>query len=537
MGLLVLLCFLDLLLAAQIVERERPGEWERLVKGGRFMDRFKAMPDGILSDKTWGTADVRPRYIDNGIEHPDISLWGGNIIQTSDGKYHMFVCGWPESAPKGHMEWPNSTVFHAVANRLHGPFAIRDTIGRGHNPEAFVLNDGRIVVYVIGGYYMTDGVDYEWKYDKFEFNPRNRKIIEGLSNLTYAKRQDGSFLMVCRGGGIWISKDGLSAYNQITDRRVYPPVAGEFEDPVVWRDSLQYHLIVNDWLGRIAYYQRSKDGVHWVTEQGEAYMPGISFHRDGHVEHWFKYERPKVFLDRLGRVEQMNFAVIDTVKWNDLGNDHHSSKNICIPMNKGLLLSVLNKKPITSSTETIRVKIRAEEGFDPQSDIDFSSLRFGSYQEVNFGRGSKVIGIELSGKDLVVIFDGQGSGITVEEFAPKLIGKSREGELLFGYASLPYVDYMPALLSSLCPVYRKDRNEIEVEIQNFGLSPSKKTTIRITQEDKTIGEKKLKPLQPYEKTKLVFRLLKGGWKEKADCRVMFFYDGQSVDTNRFVGRK
>lgn len=537
LAVMVALCFMDLLLNAQIVERKRPGEWEFLVKGGRFMDRFLAMPEGTLSAKTWGTAAVRPRYADNGIERPDISFWGGNILRTSDGKYHLWVCGWPESAAKGHMEWPNSTVYHAVGDRLHGPFLIRDTIGRGHNPEAFVLNDGRIVVYVIGGYYVADHVDGKWKYDKFEFNPRDRKIIEGLSNLTFAKRQDGSYLMVCRGGGIWISKDGLATYNQITDGRVYPPVAGEFEDPVVWRDSLQYHLIVNDWLGRIAYYQRSKDGVHWVTEPGEAYMPGISFHRDGRVEHWFKYERPKVFQDQWGRVEQMNFAVIDTVKWNDLGNDHHSSKNICIPMNKGLLLSVLNKKTITASTKKIRVRIYAGEGYDPWSDTDISSLRFGSYREVNFGRGSKAVGMEPSGKDLIVTFDGQGSGITAEEFAPKLIGRNKKGELLFGYASLPYVDYKPALLSSLCPVYRKDKNEIEVEIQNFGLSSSKNMSVRITQEDRTVGEKKLKPLQPYEKTKLVFGSLNGGWNEKEGCRVTFFYKGQAVDTSDFAGRK
>ena len=36
--------------------------------------------------------------------------------------------------------------------------------------------------------------------------------------------------------------------------------------------------------------------MHWVTEQGEAYVPGVSFHKDGAVEHWFKYERPKVCL-------------------------------------------------------------------------------------------------------------------------------------------------------------------------------------------------------------------------------------------------
>ena len=192
-------------------------------------------------------------------------------------------------------------------------------MGKGHNPEAFQLKDGRVVVYVIDGYYIADGVDSKvWTYGKFSFDSRDRKIIEGLSNLTFARRQDDSYLMVCRGGGVWISKDGLSPYMQLTDKRVYPDVEGRFEDPVVWRDELQYHLIVNDWLGRIAFYQRSKDGVHWVTEQGEAYVPGVSFHKDGAVEHWFKYERPKVFQDEKGRAVQMNFAVIDTIKWNDL---------------------------------------------------------------------------------------------------------------------------------------------------------------------------------------------------------------------------
>ena len=162
------------------------------------------------------------------------------------------------------MFWRNSTVFHAVGDKLEGPYAISDTIGKGHNPEAFRLQDGRVVVYVIDGYYIADQVNGPWQYGKFTFNPRDRKIIEGLSNLSFAKRQDGSYLMVCRGGGIWISKDGIAPYEQITDKRVYPPVKGEFEDPIIWRDSLQYHLIVNDWLGRIAFYQRSKDGIHWV---------------------------------------------------------------------------------------------------------------------------------------------------------------------------------------------------------------------------------------------------------------------------------
>ena len=87
-------------------------------------------------------------------------------------------------------------------------------------------------------------------------------------------------------------------------------------------------------------------------------MPGVSVHPDGQVEHWFKYERLKVFQDSLGRAVQANFAVIDTIKWEDQPNDNHSSKNICIPLNKGVLLEVLNRDTITADTKTIEVRIR-----------------------------------------------------------------------------------------------------------------------------------------------------------------------------------
>lgn len=534
---LIAVCLLPLTLNAQITERERPAEWKNLVKGARFMDRFEAMPEGKLSSDTWGAQNVRPRFVDNGIERPDISFWGGNILQTSDGKYHLFVCGWPESSPKGHMEWPRSTVYHTTSDCLHGPFIIKDTIGKGHNPEAFRLADGRVVVYVIDGYYIADNVNGPWKYGKFRFEPRDRKIIEGLSNLSFARRQDGSYLMVCRGGGIWISENGIAPYKQITDKRVYPPVKGEFEDPVIWRDSLQYHLIVNDWLGRIAFYQRSKDGIHWITEQGEAYVPGVSFHKDGTVEDWFKYERLKVFQDKQGRVIQTNFAVIDTVKWDDLGNDNHSSKNICIPMNKGMLLSGLNKKPITPSTKTISVKIMAEDGFNPIQDVDISSLRFGSYNEVNFGRGSKVLKSEADGNDLILTFEGAGSGITADEFAPKMIGKDKKGGMLFGYAKLPYLDYKPAIVSSLRPVYSKDRKMLAVEVENFGLSTSEKMTIEVRQNGTLIGRSTLKALSPYEKTTLSIASPKGEWKGNDECEVVFIQHGKVSETNTFPAIK
>jgi len=494
---------------SQITERERPAEWKQLVKGARFMDRFLPMKGNVLSSDTWGADCVLPRYVDNGIEDGIWSYWGGNIRKGEDGKYHLFVCGWLECSPKGHMEWPNSYVFHTVSDNLTGPFKPVRIIGKGHNPEMFRAKDGRYVVYVIDGRYVSDDLNGKWEYGKFDFNARDRRIIEGLSNLSFAQREDSSYVMVCRGGGIWVSRDGLSEYNQLTDKRVYPDVDGRFEDPVIWRDHIQYHLIVNDWLGRIAFYLRSKDGVNWVVDPGEAYMPGIAVHADGQVEDWFKYERLKVYQDKFGRAIQANFAVIDTLKNEDKPFDHHSSKNISIPLNPGLLLTILDEKPITSGTKTIRVKIQAEEGFNPQTDIDVNSLRFGASEEVNYGRGCQVLTTENAGKDLIVTFNGKGNGITKDEFAPKLIGKYKDGRMLYGYARLPYIDYIEPILSARAPVFTKSGKGLEctVEVQNFGQVESKKALVEVgyKKEGKTIkvASGMVPALKPYEKTDML----------------------------------
>lgn len=500
----VALCIGTQSLTAQITERPRPAEWDNLVEGARFIDRFLPMPAGKLSADVWGAKEVVPRYVDNGIEDNVRSYWGGNILKEKDNKYHLYVCGWPENSPKGHMFWPNSTVYHAVCDNSTGPFIIKDTIGPGHNPEAFRLKDGRVVVYVIDGYYLADDLNGPWTRKKFDFDNRDRRIIEGLSNLTFARREDGSYLMVCRGGGVWISQTGLSPYNQITDKRVYPPVKGEFEDPVVWRDHIQYHLIVNDWLGRIAFYLRSKDGVNWVTDPGEAYLPGISVHEDGKVENWFKYERIKILQDKYGRAIQANFAVIDTLKNEDLPNDNHSSKNISIPLNPGLLLTVLDAAPVTDKTKTIRVKITAEEGFNPQTDIDLASLRFGASTEVNHGRGCRVQSTKNDGKDLIITFDAKGNGITAEEFAPKLLGKTTSGKLLYGYARLPWISYNDPILSARLPVFASDSQDIHVVVENFGQVASGPAVLKLEQlqdgSRKEVGQTKLISLSPYGKT-------------------------------------
>ena len=82
--LLIGLCGFFAGMNAQVTERERPKEWQSLIKGGRFMDRFLPMQGSIISKDVWGADSVRLRYVDNGIELPATSFWGGNIVQTPD---------------------------------------------------------------------------------------------------------------------------------------------------------------------------------------------------------------------------------------------------------------------------------------------------------------------------------------------------------------------------------------------------------------------------------------------------------------------
>ena len=422
--------------AAQITERQRPAEWAHLVEGARFMDRLMPMEGTDLRSDVWGTDSVRPRLVDNGIEDAHWSYWGGNIVRGDDGKWHHFVAAWPEASPNGHMQWPESWVIHAVGPTMHGPFRPQEVVGRGHNPEIYRTDDGTYVLYVIDGRYTAPSINGPWTYGKFDFDPQGKPIIEGLSNLSFARRPDGSWLMVCRGGGIWTSKDGLSVWCQQSDGSVYPKVDGRFEDPVLWRDSVQYNLIVNDWLGRIAYYLRSADGLHWTVDDGEAYQPGIARHKDGSQEHWFKYERMRIVQDSYGRAVQANYAVIDTIKWEDKAYDRHSSKNICIPLDPGLLLSLEKREKRTREKEkNVELRIRAEDGFDPQRDLDLTTLRFGAPKAVDYGRGATPIATRQDGRDLILTFRTKDIALTADDFAAKVLVR-RGTRTTFGFVKV-----------------------------------------------------------------------------------------------------
>ncbi|WP_299547319.1 hypothetical protein [Seonamhaeicola sp.] len=76
---------LALLLQVQDVKRSRPTDWDGLVYGGRFMDRFLPLPDvGELRSDVWGADAVKPRHINNGLEDNIWSYWGKKIQERNN---------------------------------------------------------------------------------------------------------------------------------------------------------------------------------------------------------------------------------------------------------------------------------------------------------------------------------------------------------------------------------------------------------------------------------------------------------------------
>jgi hypothetical protein len=153
-----------------------------------------------------------------------------SVHRAADGIYHMFATRWPEADPRGHNAWPESRVVHATSTAPTGPFTVQQEVGPGHNVMWYRAKDGTYVLYVIGGAYTAKSLDGPWSRFDLKYDLRGMPKVP-MSNHSFTSREDGSVLMVSRGGHIWISEDGLKPFRKITSQSLYPRIPGAFEDP------------------------------------------------------------------------------------------------------------------------------------------------------------------------------------------------------------------------------------------------------------------------------------------------------------------
>ncbi|MGQ1787635.1 MULTISPECIES: hypothetical protein [unclassified Saccharicrinis] len=433
----------------------------KMVKGASFSDLILPMPIHTeLTSNSWGADGVLPRDIHNGIEEPEWSYWGGRPVKDKDGKYHMNVTRWPANATKGHWEWPRSTVAYAVADEPTGPYKVKKDIaydhadGLGHNPDIVLLNDGTYMMYSLINWeptlFTSKSMAGLWKrlgvmtVDKNTELEKPERFYRFERNLSGVHLHDGRFLFVTKGGAMMMSegKDPLGPYKVLTKPLQGNSIIPEkyrnsnFEDPVLWKDEVQYHMMINAFIEYRAIYLRSPDGINWKFSPGTAYTPNNTSYTDGTQTHWYKLERPHLLTDEYGRATHLSLAVIDVPKQDDLARDKHSSKNIIMPLVVHKRIKMLNKNKVNGDTKKIKILILSEKGFNAQKDIEIESLRLGACEQVDYGRGCQVNKTRKKGNDLIIEFDGKGNGITDKNFTCKLLGKTKTDELIIGYSKL-----------------------------------------------------------------------------------------------------
>lgn len=331
-----------------------------------FIAYFKPTPiQGRLSRTVWGAAAVGPRDTSNGLEDVTMTRWNywdGQILKGPDGKYRMFASRWDQAL--GHKAWGLSKAVRAISDTPLGPYREMgltwpdDEEGRGHNVTALRMSDGRYAIVVSetrnGDVFVSSSIDGPWRrlgnitVDQSKFTSvktpgdlpnRSEAKPWKASNVSLIERPDGAFEIVQRSGQVLISTNGILGPYKVMGDSVYRGLPGlpqndmrAFEDPVVWYSGGWYHIIVNHWRDRRAYHLISRDGVTKWRFQGLAYEPGADFIRytDATLNHWNKLERPGVLIEK-GHVTALSFAVIDTSKEEQTGNDGHGSKVIVVP--------------------------------------------------------------------------------------------------------------------------------------------------------------------------------------------------------------
>jgi MYXO-CTERM domain-containing protein len=305
-----------------------------------LIDYFQPTPIVCpLTSNTWGAAGVLPRDVCNGLEdstNTQWQYWDGKILQGPDGKYHLYAGRWPQN--KGFADWPNSVIVGSVSNgTLMGSYVPSTTApfsGKEQNVTGLVLNNGTsVLLRSPGNIYQSTSLADPWTSEGALQVTANGSTVSTATteNQSIWQSATGSFLIISRTFQEMTS--GTNILGPYLIQATIPSLQSQgYEDPVVWCSGGQYHLIANMYNARKAMHFTSSDGITNWKNMGLAYDPTTNFIRytDGTVNHWYKIERPGVFMEG-GHVTAFTFAVIDVDKSLDLANDTHGTKIIVVP--------------------------------------------------------------------------------------------------------------------------------------------------------------------------------------------------------------
>lgn len=308
---------------------------------------------------------------DNGFAQEGWWIWCPSVIKGLDGWWHMFASRWPSGLPM-HPGWmTNSEIVRATADRPEGPYTFAEVVlpARGpeywdgcstHNPtirehggrfylfytgitsplsapqpgESFDTNDPRCVVARSRkrvGMAWADSLEGPWhRADQPRLEVKPRSFYSFLtSNPSPWILADGRTVMLFKSRAWEGTTHGAMMIGLATADHPEGPYAvqgeeplfgpgcfGELEDPFLWHDGTEFHVIAKDMSGKLS--GQHGGGFHGVSvdaRQWRAGDPSQAYRREiprggGKVEFCGSLERPFLLFQN-GQATHLCAAVSD----------------------------------------------------------------------------------------------------------------------------------------------------------------------------------------------------------------------------------
>ena len=314
----------------------------------------ECLPDGSCKCDPWAQG-VDCSYLNFapvdksrlGYLHPHYSSWGGTILQSSDGVYHMLVseilcqkagkierCGLNNWETRSQIGW-------ATAQNIEGPFERVRTVlePEHHNPSLHKCPlTGHWHLYTISG--ATGPIERTVSTDEGR-SWTNPLVVSPRQNPGPLLKEDGSTMLFYRHDNMehltqpTCSTEGISFQNCPIDGSCNPPtdipvIDHTGEDPSIFTDHRgNYHMLFN----ALPYkcvpkfnqggHAWSEDGVRWSEPRIGAFNTTIRF-SDGTDIKCERRERPQMVVDDRGRPVALVSAVTGCPPGSDVpGNLKH----------------------------------------------------------------------------------------------------------------------------------------------------------------------------------------------------------------------
>jgi hypothetical protein len=402
-------------------------------------DRERTFADRLLPSPT------EPAF-----ELPDHYVWGADVVQGPDGRYHLFAARWPHDAGPFNDAWgTDSEIVRATADTPVGPFSLAETVVEpwAHNPDILRIGDRYVL------YYLGPGWEVHLLVAEHPAGPwtHHETGIGAPANPTAAVRDDGTIVLVIkqtdddlgRRYDCYLAEEIAGPYT-LANKQVFSLApTGPTEDMTIWNAGGFFHLVSNwgpkaDFSATEGFHALSRDGVEWqVPERADAFPLRVEYD-DGSVTDFGdggSLERVKVYAPG-GTATHMYRAVAPEGKTG--ATPASNTWSMVTPLRRPLSVEIE-----TAGADPARIDPDAEDALrvsvsHPEISpdrIDAGSLRLGSVDAVNDGRGARPTAVAATnaGLTLRVPTTGLGFEATSIDYLLKVVGESVGDELLSGY--------------------------------------------------------------------------------------------------------